>query len=88
MAITKEMEGELAFRVAITEIIQRMIAENLYDMDPNVFARRVRSLQEGVVKSVSSRKHFSGLSGMDESDIDQQATKMITNIFSGIKQPR
>lgn len=85
MKISKERVQDLAFQVAITEIVQRMIAEKLHDFDPSVFSRKVRALEDGVLKSVSSRKLHPQLEQAVEKDVDRQASSIIAGIFSGIK---
>lgn len=87
MKISKERANDVAFQIAITEIVQRMIAENLYNFDQNVFSRKVRALEEGVLKSVSSSKLYPQLEQSLEADLNRQASDIVARIFSGITHP-
>jgi hypothetical protein len=78
---------DLAHSLALTELIRFALIEIALNDDRAGFRNRLRKIEEGIVTSIGSRRHYSGIDDQEEAVIREAACGFLTRLIGSIPAP-
>jgi len=78
---------DLAHSLALTELIRFVLAEIASNDDGGAFRSRLRRIEEGVVTSLGSRRHFLAIADQEEAVIQEAACGFVSRLIASIPAP-
>src|SRR5690606_18422050 len=78
---------DLAWQIAMMELLRRVIGESLYHADGTEFYRRLEILERTKVDSLRGRRYFPDQPEAAENVIKETAATIITGLLTTIRHP-
>jgi hypothetical protein len=78
---------DLAHSLALTELIRFALIEIASNDDRGAFRNRLRKIEEGIVTSLTSRRHFPAIGDQEEGIIREAACGFVSRLIASIRRP-
>ena len=78
---------DLAHSLALTELIRFALIEIASNDDGVAFRSRLRRIEEGIVTSLGSRRHFPAIGDQEEAVIREAACGFVSRLTASIPAP-
>lgn len=78
---------DIAYQLALGELVRFMLGEMVFDKDPAVFSDRLRRIEDVLIANLSGRRLYESANESTESMIKESACGYITRLLSSIRHP-
>jgi len=85
--LSEERAHDLAWQIAMLELLRRIVAEAFFHADPAEFRRRMKTLESVTVDELRDRRFFPDKPEAAENFIKETAASVITGILTSIRHP-